>query len=156
MTFPDFPLLDENIDEPGISFFAEDVAMPELDVPAIEKWIEQTIERESAQLGALNFIFCSDNYLLEINQEYLQHDTYTDIITFPYTHPPAINGDIYISTDRTADNAASFGVTPRQELMRVIIHGVLHLCGYEDKTPEDKAKMTEKENEALSVASFLL
>src|SRR5690606_39460932 len=98
---------------------------------------------------------CSDAYLLEINKKYLVHDTYTDIVTFESSEKDGvIAGDIFISIDRTKENASKFDVSERDELHRVIIHGVLHLCGYLDKKKEDKALMTEKENEYLSRRTF--
>ena len=117
----------------------------------IAKWIVQILEREHAQLKQLNFIFCDDAYLHQINLTYLQHDTYTDVITFPYQKMPIVEGDIFISVERIKENASLYGVSFEKELLRVIIHGVLHLCGYMDKTEEDKKRMTAKENEALAI-----
>lgn len=117
----------------------------------IRAWIVNVIQAENCQLKELNFIFCSDSYLYHINVAYLQHDTLTDIITFPYTEPPLIQGDIFISIDRITDNAADLGLPFSDELHRVIIHGVLHLCGYGDKTAREKKLMTEKEDAALAL-----
>ncbi len=103
-----------------------------------------------ATASTLNFIFCPDNYLLEINRKYLKHDYYTDIITFPYQqHPEALEADIYISIDRVKENATNLGVSFQDELLRVIIHGVLHLLGYKDKSPEDLARMRDMEEQCL-------
>ena len=113
-------------------------------------WIKKTIENEGFSLNELNYIFCSDEYLLQVNIEYLQHDTLTDIITFPYATAP-IEGDIFISIERVRDNAKDFNVPFEQELRRVIIHGVLHLCGYGDKTDKQAAIMRQKEEAALAV-----
>ena len=104
------------------------------------------------RITALNYIFCSDHLLLDINQEYLSHDTYTDIITFDYSDIPGrIEGDIYISVDRIAENAAKFKVSLREELARVMAHGLLHLCGFGDKTPAEKVEMRKEEEMALSL-----
>ena len=114
----------------------------------LSSWIEKTIESEGATLGAVSYIFCSDDYLHQMNVEYLNHDTLTDVITFPYNDNP-IEGDIFISIDRVKDNAQDLGVAFDDELHRVMIHGVLHLCGYSDKTDEQKAEMRQKEDEYL-------
>ena len=109
------------------------------------------IEREGCNLTQVCYIFCSDEYLYNLNQEYLNHDTYTDIITFPYSEPPLVEGDIFISIDRVKENASQFGAPFEQELHRVMIHGVLHLCGYSDKSPDEEALMRKKEDEALQL-----
>ena len=124
-----------------------------LDEPTEERlthWIEQTIQQEGKELGYINYVFCDDDYLHQINMEYLQHDTLTDIITFPYNYSP-IESDIFISIERVKDNAQDFGVSFQTELNRVIIHGVFHLCGYLDETDEEEAAMREKENQALQI-----
>lgn len=139
-----------------ISFFNEDVDYKIKDKQKLRQWIASTVANEGGgRVGELNFIFCSDAYLLEINKKYLDHDTYTDIVTFDSSEKDGvIAGDIFISIDRTKENASKFDVSERDELHRVIIHGVLHLCGYLDKKKEDKALMTEKENEYLSRRIF--
>ncbi|MCC2599514.1 rRNA maturation RNase YbeY [Sphingobacterium sp. FBM7-1] len=139
-----------------ISFFNEDVDYKIKDKQKLRQWIASTVANEGGgRVGELNFIFCSDAYLLEINKKYLDHDTYTDIVTFDSSEKDGvIAGDIFISIDRTKENASKFDVSERDELHRVIIHGVLHLCGYLDKKKEDKALMTEKENEYLSRRTF--
>ena len=139
-----------------ISFFNEDVDYKIKDKQKLRQWIASTVANEGGgRVGELNFIFCSDAYLLEINKKYLDHDTYTDIVTFDSSEKDGvIAGDIFISIDRTKENASKFDVSERDELHRVIIHGVLHLCGYLDKKKEDKALMTEKENEYLSQRTF--
>ncbi|MCG8332656.1 MAG: rRNA maturation RNase YbeY [Chitinophagales bacterium] len=114
-------------------------------------WIQYIIKKEKKELLQLTYIFCSDSYLHQINVEYLNHDTLTDIITFPYTEPPLIEGDIFISIDRVKENAVKYGVSFEDELHRVIIHGVLHLCGYPDKTEEEAKVMRKKEEEALEI-----
>lgn len=136
-------------DEQPISFHAEDINFELASPEAVAHWIQAVLEREGKQLQQLTYIFCSDEYLYEINLEYLGHDTYTDIITFPYSEPPVIEGDLFISIDRVRENAQALGLPFEQELRRVMIHGVLHLCGYPDKTPEESARMRAKEEEAL-------
>ncbi len=121
----------------------------------ITEWLVKTIEQEDKSLRLLNFIFCSDHYLLDINQQYLQHDTLTDIITFPYAEPPLVEGDIFISIERVKENAKKFDVSFEQELRRVMAHGVLHLCGYLDKKPKEQALMRSKEDEALALYESL-
>lgn len=131
--------------EASINFFNEEVDITLKNQMLIIQWIKDTIRQENQQLGNLNFIFCSDAYLHQINLEYLNHDTYTDIITFPYSDS-SVEGDIYISIDRIKENADKFKVSFENELNRVIIHGVLHLLGYKDKSNKEKEQMTLKEN----------
>jgi probable rRNA maturation factor len=146
--FPVFPSIDEEEfdDTPAVNFHCEDVdlALPEQE--RVTQWIAQLAAQEQCPLLEVNYIFCSDEYLLEINQTHLNHDYYTDIITFQLTEQ-AIHGDLFISTDRVADNATTLGVPFEQELLRVMVHGVLHLAGYSDKTPEEEILMRTKENE---------
>lgn len=134
-----------------IHFFSEDTDFKVKHKTLLRKWISATIEEEGYKQGELNFIFCSDNYLLNINQEYLDHDTYTDIITFDNSEKEEeISGDIFISVPRVAENALNLGVEQTEELRRVIIHGVLHLSGYLDKSKKDKLLMTQKEDYYLA------
>jgi rRNA maturation RNase YbeY len=135
--------------EERIEFHSEDVDFELPDENRIRHWIETTIQAEGKNLQTITCIFCSDAYLLDLNLEYLHHDTLTDIITFQYSKLPDVEGDIFISIERVRENALTYEVRFEEELRRVIIHGVFHLCGYSDKTPEDKAQMTQKENEAL-------
>ncbi len=139
-----------------ILFFNEDIAYPLKDKQKLRQWIGEAIKAEGfKRIGELNFVLCSDAYLLEINKEYLDHDTYTDIVTFDSSEQEdVIAGDIFISVERTTENAAKFAVSERDELHRVIIHGVLHLCGFHDKKKEDKELMTKKENEYLGKRQF--
>mgnify|MGYP000408892546 CR=1 FL=1 len=109
-------------------------------------WLLSVIESEQKTLGELTYVFCSDEYLLDINQTYLQHDTLTDIITFDYTDGDSISTEIYISIDRVKENAKEFGVDFEKELKRIMAHGVLHCCGYKDLTEEEKDLMRAKEN----------
>ena len=133
-----------------ISFFFEDIEFDLQNQELLISWIKATIEKEQQQLGQLNFIFCSDNYLYVMNLKFLKHDTLTDIITFPYSDS-LIEGDIFISVDRVRENAITFAHSFEQELNRVMIHGVLHLLGFGDKTEKEKIQMTAKENEYLSL-----
>jgi rRNA maturation RNase YbeY len=121
---------------------------------AIRNWLAEVVRLEDLATGRIAFNFCSDKSLLEINRKFLKHDTFTDIITFDYTEDGVISGEIFISLERVRENARSFGVAVPDELHRVIVHGILHLCGYGDKTSAQKAKMTEKEDYYLSLRSF--
>lgn len=121
----------------------------------IREWIKASIRKEGKIPGEISFIFCNDDYLLNINIEYLKHDTYTDIITFDNSEKKdQIAGDIFISIDRIRENAAALNITERDELHRVIIHGILHLLGYKDKGKEHKTLMTNMENHYLSLRRF--
>lgn len=135
--------------ETGIFFDSEDTDFRLEDEQRAASWLEGLIRRENCRLGCLNFIFCSDDYLLQLNIDYLQHDTLTDIITFPYAEPPQVEGDVFISIDRIRDNAMTYQTGFDHELRRVMAHGVLHLCGYGDKTEPESALMRQKEDEAL-------
>lgn len=116
-----------------------------------EKWIDAVITSEGKEAGEINYIFCDDEYLLEINKQYLDHDTLTDIISFDYTMGDLISGDIFISVDRVKDNAQEYDVSFHVELLRVMCHGVLHYCGYKDKNAEDEKLMREKEQEKMNM-----
>ena len=115
----------------------------------IENWVYRVVSSEQKSLGDVSFIFCDDEYLLNINRRFLNHDYYTDIISFDNTMGTEINGDIFISIERVKDNASEFSVTFVEELHRVIIHGVLHFCGYKDKSDSEEKEMRAKENEKL-------
>lgn len=121
----------------------------------VTEWIKYIIEEESLELGDLTYVFCSDAYLYDLNVEFLQHDTLTDIISFDYRVGDLVNGEIYISIDRVKENAMDFGVSFVDELHRVIIHGVLHICGYDDLTDAEEKAMRTKEDWALSLRNFL-
>lgn len=116
-----------------------------------EDWITRIIYSEGFEVGEINYIFCDDEYLYKINMEYLNHDTLTDIISFDYSVGNLLQGDIFISIERVADNAKDFNVTFDEELKRVLSHGVLHYCGYKDKSPKDEALMREKEEEKMKM-----
>ena len=114
-------------------------------------WISRIIESEGFDEGEINYIFCDDEYLHKINVEYLDHDTLTDIISFDYTVGNLIQGDIFVSVERVKDNANDFNVSFEEELKRVLSHGVLHYCGYKDKSPKDEALMRSKEEEKMQM-----
>ncbi|NHM03455.1 rRNA maturation RNase YbeY [Flavobacterium celericrescens] len=116
-----------------------------------EDWISRIIESEGFDEGEINYIFCDDEYLHKINVEYLDHDTLTDIISFDYTVGNLVQGDIFISIERVQDNANDFNVSFDEELKRVLSHGVLHYCGYKDKSPKDEALMRSKEEEKMKM-----
>jgi len=120
----------------------------------LTQWIEKCISLQSLDVGEISFIFTEDAYLLNVNKTYLNHDTLTDVITFDYSEKKIVSGDIFISIDRVRENAELYGAIFENELNRVMIHGVLHLCGYEDGTPESKAQMTDKEDYCLSLRDF--
>lgn len=139
---------------PAISFFSESVSYNLPHKHKIKKWVKASIEKEGYKLKELNFIFCSDEYLLGINQQYLNHDTYTDIITFDNSEVEKdIVSDIFISIERVKENAETFKTTEFNEVCRIIIHGTLHLLGYKDKGKAAKAIMTQKEDEYLAYRS---
>ncbi len=143
-------------EEECIIFHKEEIDFELGNVDLLKTWLQTIIEQENKMLVLLNFIFCTDQYLHQINIEYLNHDTYTDIITFPLSEPPQIEGDIFISIDRVLENAQTFGVSFNTELHRVLAHGVLHLCGYSDKTTEEIKAMRNKEEGALQLYQTLL
>lgn len=135
----------------SIQYCSEDISVPKFQKRKITRWIKETITSEEKTLGDISFIFCSDTYLLEVNKQYLNHDYFTDIITFDYVENGLISGDIFISCDRVKENAAEFNTGFENELFRIIIHGVLHLLGYKDKSKKDKLLMTSKEDFYLKV-----
>jgi probable rRNA maturation factor len=140
---------------PAIQFFEEDISYKLKNKTLVRQWIKDTITAEGFKLKELTYVFCSDAYLLPMNQQYLDHDTYTDIITFDNSEIEGdIMGDIFISVERIRENAAKFNITETDELHRVIIHGALHLLGYTDKTVVTKKKMTQKEDEYLAKRTF--
>lgn len=118
---------------------------------AFEDWIAEVIESEDKTEGEINYIFCDDEYLLQKNIEFLNHDTLTDIISFDYTMGNLISGDIFISVERVKDNAVDYNVPFEEELKRVMAHGILHYCGYKDKSEDDSALMRDKENEKIAM-----
>lgn len=121
------------------------------DISEYTDWINRVIQSEGFSVGQVDYIFCTDEYLLELNQEYLKHNTFTDIITFDYTDGSTISGDIFISTDRVKENAKEFKEDVLNELRRVMSHGVLHLAGYGDKSKEESKLMRQKEDEKIKM-----
>jgi probable rRNA maturation factor len=136
----------------SINYNFIDVEIPDFDPEFFDLWLSKVVESYKSEVGDLSFQFCSDDYLLDMNKEYLDHDYYTDIITFDYSTNNKISGDIFISYDRVKENAISFGngIT-YDELCRVVVHGVLHLLGFKDKSDEDKKRMREEETKSLSL-----
>ena len=135
----------------SILFQAEDVQPPKIKKRETSQWIKSVAETYNKKAGDIAFIFCSDEKILEINNQYLQHDYYTDIITFDYSEGNTITGDIFISLDTVRSNSEKFKTSYPEELNRIIIHGILHLCGLNDKKPEEREAMTVAENNALSL-----
>ncbi|MBO5780100.1 MAG: rRNA maturation RNase YbeY [Muribaculaceae bacterium] len=131
----------------------ENVDVPELDWNEVERWISAVAKAHGCRVGQLVYIFCDDTKILEVNRQFLQHDYFTDIITFDYTRGQRISGDMFISLDTVKTNAETVGATYRNELLRVIIHGVLHLCGINDKGPGEREIMEAHENEALAISN---
>lgn len=131
--------------------FSEECSFRLKDRLKIKRWIKQVVENYGYKLGEISYVFCSDERILEVNKQYLSHDFYTDIITFDYVEKERVSGDIFISIDRVEENAKDFNVTFQQELLRVIIHGVLHLLGFEDHSQEEQQIMRQKENEAIAL-----
>lgn len=127
-----------------INYFYEDVE--EIISEDYKPWLEDLIKYEEKKVGNINYIFCNDEYLLKVNQDFLQHDYYTDIITFDSVKGKTINGEIFVSLQRVRDNASFLSKPYEEELRRVLAHGVLHLCGYKDKAPDDEKLMRQKED----------
>jgi rRNA maturation RNase YbeY len=141
----------------AIHFFEEDIAYKLKHKTNLKYWIWNVILAEGYKLKELNYIFCSDNYLLNLNKQYLDHDTYTDIVTFDNSEADGvILGDIFISIDRIRENAITYQIEEADELHRVMVHGVLHLLGYGDKETGDKELMTSKEDKYLSRRNFTI
>jgi len=138
-----------------IAVFSEEIDYQYSSEDLLSNWILQSILKESKDLVSMNIILCGDEYLLKINRDYLKHDYYTDIITFDY-NSEEIEGELYISIDRVKENASDLGVSFQHELHRVIIHGVLHLCGYGDKTEKDEEIMRSKEDFYLKDCSWIV
>lgn len=136
--------------ETGIFYTCHDVDLEINDPDRWSRWIQQAIDSEGYELTRIDYIFCSDAFLLEVNQTHLNHDTYTDIITFPLNDNPII-AEIYVSIERVKENAESLSIPFEQELQRVMIHGILHLCGYDDHEEDDIARIRQKEEAYLSI-----
>ena len=138
-----------------VSYFTEDTSFAFKEKRLTSRWLKFVAESEAKRLGDIAVIFCSDNYILNINIQYLQHDYYTDIITFDYCEGNRLSGDLFISVDSVRENALHYKTEFADELNRVIVHGLLHLMGYDDHTPEDVAVMRAKENYYLSQRSLV-
>ena len=132
-------------------FYSEDVEFPDIDIDHLSSWIDKIIEKEGCETGDISVIFVSDEYLLQVNNQYLEHNYFTDIITFDYSEDHIVSGDLFISVDTVLSNSQDFNVTFLQELHRVIIHGVLHLIGFDDKSDADQEIMTKMENLSLEM-----
>ena len=137
-----------------IEFFSEEIDFTLHDENQVKSWILDVATNESKEIGDISYVFCSDEYLLKVNQDYLNHDYYTDIITFDYTEDNVISGDIFLSIDRVTENASDLSINFLDELHRVIIHGILHLCGYKDKTEKDAVLMRKMEDNSLNLRTF--
>lgn len=136
-----------------IRYFCEDIRFTYKNKLANNRWLKMVAGSEIRKIGDINVIFCSDNYILDVNMKYLQHDYFTDIITFDYCEGKVLSGDLFISVDSVRENSIEFGTDFEEELRRVIVHGVLHLIGYDDHTEEDKKLMRQKENYYLQMRS---
>jgi probable rRNA maturation factor len=132
-----------------IRFFSEDVPFKPSGIRRTRLWLEKVVRNHKREAGEISYIFCSDNYLLRMNRDFLQHDYFTDVITFEYNEGIAISGDIFISIERVRDNAKTMGIPVGDELNRVMVHGLLHLLGHKDKKPVDVGKMRAAEEECL-------
>ena len=135
----------------AIAYYAEEVKLPAIKKKAVGDWIRKVASLYGKRTCDISYIFCSDEKILEVNKQYLQHDYYTDIISFDYTEGTKISGDLFISLDTVKSNSENFGTDYTEELHRIIIHGILHLCGINDKGPGEREIMTQKENEALAL-----
>ncbi|MBT8230841.1 MAG: rRNA maturation RNase YbeY [Bacteroidia bacterium] len=142
------------MDKEVIAFYCEDVDFSLEDKDNLREWLLEVVRTENKAISSLDYIFCSDQHLLEINKKYLDHDYYTDIITFPLNTDP-IESNVFISIDRVKENAQLYNQSFIDELHRVIVHGLLHMIGYNDKTQEDEFQMREKENSYLQLRSFV-
>lgn len=138
-----------------ISYFFEDTAFIYKGKARNNRWLKLVAESEIRRIGEVNIIFCSDRYILDINLRYLQHDYFTDIITFDYCEGEKLSGDLFISVDSVRENAVFYGTEFDEELHRVIVHGLLHLIGYDDHSEEDKKTMRSKENYYLSLRELV-
>jgi len=138
----------------AVSFHSEQINFSISDETAVANWLQDVCVSEGKNLSEVSYIFCSDEYLLEMNRQYLNHDYYTDVITFDYCEADDVSADVFISVDRVSENAQNIGVSATDELHRVMVHGLLHLLGYHDKESADKEQMTAKEDFYLSLRSF--
>lgn len=139
-----------------VRYFTEDISFNFKGRALNNRWLKMVAESEIRRLGDINVIFCSDHYILDINMKYLQHDYFTDIISFDYCEGKRLSGDLFISIDSVRENAVEYGSSFEEELHRVIVHGLLHLIGYDDHTEEEVARMREKENYYLKLRNSLV
>ena len=151
LTFLLFSLLLSKKEKAMITYQTEDIAMPPIKKRETTEWVKQVAATYGKKVGEVAYIFCSDEKILEVNRQYLEHDYYTDIITFDYTEGNRISGDLFISLDTVRTNAEQFEQPYERELHRVIIHGILHLCGINDKGPGEREIMEAEENKALAL-----
>ena len=135
----------------AICYFCEETRLPHLKRRQTSRWIHRVAARHGKRVGEISYLFCTDEKILSVNRTYLQHDYYTDIITFDYTEGDTLSGDIYISLDTVRSNAEQYGIPFEEELDRIIIHGILHLCGQSDKSDSERREMTRLEDEALAL-----
>lgn len=140
-----------NKEKTMIAYYAEEIELPSINQEAVSSWIKEVALSYGKKTGDISYIFCSDEKILEVNRQYLQHDYYTDIITFDYTNGNKISGDLFISLDTVKTNAETFNTPYNEELHRTIIHGILHLCGINDKGPGEREIMEANENKALAI-----
>src|SRR5574344_411297 len=138
----------------AIAYYAEEVKLPAIKKKAVGDWIRKVASLYGKRTGDISYIFCSDEKILEVNKQYLQHDYYTDIISFDYTEGTKISGDLFISLDTVKSNSENFGTDYTEELHRIIIHGILHLCGINDKGPGEREIMEAAENKALKMITL--
>ena len=134
-----------------ISFETKNVEMPEMDMERVGSWLEEVASIHNRRIGNLNYLFCDDSEILRVNREFLHHDYFTDIITFDYSRKDKVGGDLFISLDTIRSNSEELNVSYESELLRVIVHGLLHLCGIDDKGPGQREIMEKNENEALEI-----
>lgn len=139
-----------------VRYFCEDIKFEFKNKQLNNRWLKMVAGSEVKTLGDVSIIFCSDNYILDVNMRYLQHDYFTDIITFDYCEGKTLSGDLFISIDTVRENAAEYGATFEEELNRVIVHGLLHLIGYNDRTPEEAREIHSKEDYYLSLRESLI
>lgn len=137
--------------EQMIQWTTDGVALPQIDTVLAARWLDRVAKAHNRILGPLTYIFCNDDKIIEVNRQFLNHDYYTDIITFDYTHGRRVSGDMFISLDTVRTNAELVGTTYTSELQRVIVHGLLHLCGINDKGPGEREIMEQHENQALDI-----
>ena len=136
-----------------VYYQSENIPMPKIAKRKVNAWIKEVASRHGYKLGEITYIFCDDQKILEVNKEYLKHDYYTDIITFDYTEGKVISGDLFISLDTVKSNSEKFSTSYEEEFYRVVIHGILHLCGINDKGVGEREIMKKHENEALAIRS---